>query len=139
MYARLLEASPQYAPARPAGRVLRFYDIPVSAGFGQFLDSDAYQLRPADDWVPRQADFAVRVAGDSMEPRFVDRQWIYVKEQPALEEGELGVFRYDGEAYCKQLGRDEDGTPALLSLNPKYAPLSIVMDEGFAVLGKVVG
>lgn len=139
-YARLLESSPRYALARPApaGRVLRFYDIPVSAGFGQFLDSDDYELRPVEDWVPGEADFAVRVAGDSMEPRFVDRQWIFVKEQPTLEEGELGVFRYDGEAYCKQLGRGPDGTPALLSLNPKYAPIPLLLEEAFAVLGKVV-
>ncbi len=34
----------------------------------------------------------MRVAGDSMTPRFVDRQIIYVKQQQTLDEGEIGVF-----------------------------------------------
>lgn len=139
-YARLLAESPRYtekAP-RPKLRQLRFYDIPVSAGHGQFLDSDRCEWREVDDSVPGDADYSVWVSGDSMEPRFIDRQWIYVREQETIQPGEIGVFFYDGESYCKVFTYVDD-QPVLVSLNPKYEPIVVSMAEDFRVMGKVVG
>ncbi|MDL2293673.1 LexA family transcriptional regulator [Ruminococcaceae bacterium OttesenSCG-928-D13] len=141
-YARLLEGSADYArPTRPARArgTLRYYTIPVSAGLGQFLDSDDYEDREREGWEPSDADFAVPVAGDSMEPRIINGQWIFVKEQEMLESGEIGVFRYDGESYCKVLRFDNDGRPVLHSLNAAYEPLPVRLVDTFAVIGKVVG
>lgn len=139
-YGRLLEESPKYTIARPTGerRTLRFYSAPVSAGLGQFLDSDDYEEREVGDWAPAEADFAIRVAGNSMEPLIVNHQWIFVREQKSLNDGEIGVFIYDGESYCKELGRDDTGRPVLLSLNPEYEPLEIRIEDAFWVVGKVV-
>lgn len=140
-YAHLLEESPRYAlaAAPPAQkRKLLFYDIPVSAGRGQFLDSDRCEWREVGRDVPAEADYAVRIAGDSMEPRYEDRQWIFVHEQQDIDPGEIGIFLYDGESYCKKLG-EADGKPALFSLNPQYSPIMITLFESFHVLGKVVG
>lgn len=139
-YTRLLAESPRYtekAP-RPKLRQLRFYDIPVSAGHGQFLDSDRCEWREVDDSVPADADYSVWVSGDSVEPRFIDRQWIYVREQESLNPGEIGIFLYDGESYCKVLDY-EGGQPVLISLNPKYAPIVVTMADELRVMGKVVG
>ena len=58
--------------------------MPVSAGPGAFLDSDSYEELEVDESVPASADYAVRISGDSMTPRFVDRQIVFVKEQPTL-------------------------------------------------------
>ena len=140
-YARLLEDSPRYAvpAAKPAGRAIPFYELPVSAGLGQFLDSDRFELREVDGTVPHDAEYAVPVAGDSMEPRFVDKQWIFVKEQHTLEEGDIGVFLYDGESYCKVYSTGTDGCPVLRSLNPAYEPIRAGLIDTFRVLGKVVG
>lgn len=67
-YVRVLEASGLYAETKPsAARTLPLYDLAVSAGTGQFLDGESYELIDSYD-APRRADFAVRVAGDSMEP-----------------------------------------------------------------------
>lgn len=139
-YARLLEQTRQYLPEAEtaAPRMLRYYDIPVSAGSGQFLDSDRFELRPVDNSVPAGADYSVRVAGDSMEPRFVDKQWVYVRRQETLADGEIGIFYYDGESYCKVLARGEGGL-RLVSLNPAYAPIPVRLADSFRVLGKVVG
>lgn len=145
-FALLLEQAPQYRAAATAPapapqvptRLLRFYQLPASAGFGQFLDDEVYELREVDSQVPPQADYAVRVAGNSMEPRFADGQWLYVQQQNTLQPGETGLFLYDGEAYCKQLGQ-QGGLPALLSFNAAYSPIVVAMPQELRVLGKVVG
>ena len=113
---------------------IRIYDAPAAAGTGNLLDSYSYELMPVDDTVPKGADFAVRVSGDSMEPRFVDGQTVFVKEQSVLQVGEIGVFAVDGDAYIKKLGHSE-----LLSLNPHYKPIPITEHNTVHTFGKVVG
>ena len=83
------------------------------------------------------ADFGVRIAGDSMEPRFVHGQSVWVHRQETLRSGEIGVFLYDGSAYLKQLRRD-GGRVFLHSLNPAYADLEVSDALPLRVLGKAV-
>ncbi len=141
-YIRLLEQDAEFSlhpreRRSVAIRTIPLYDLPVSAGTGQFLDSSDYTLIEVDETVPLSATFAVRVSGDSMEPRFIDRQIVYVKPQQTLEDGEIGVFLLNGNAYCKQLGGGEK--PFLRSLNPAYAPIPVDEFAALRVLGKVVG
>ena len=119
---------------RPTRRFIRLYDIPVAAGTGNFLDSESYEDFEVDETVPDDADFAVRVSGDSMTPRFINRQIIFIREQKWLDEGEIGIFGLNGESYIKKLGHGE-----LLSLNRTYKPIPILEDDAFYVFGKVVG
>ena len=58
----------------PTLRLLPVYLQPASAGTGQWLDDDASELTEVDDSVPSKAEFGVRIAGDSMEPRFINGQ-----------------------------------------------------------------
>ena len=141
-YLRLLAADNEFAavPHVRQERQLRaipLYDLPASAGTGQFLDSSDYELIEVDDTVPLSATFAVRISGDSMLPRFVDQQIVYVKQQQTLSVGEIGIFFLNGDAYCKQLGGDHENV-ALVSLNQKYKPIVIKEDDELRVLGKVV-
>ena len=115
-------------------RLLRLYDIPVSAGLGNYLDGSNYEMIEVDDLVPDSADYAVRVNGDSMMPRFVDQQIIFIHEQPALDEGEIGIFCLNNDAYLKKLGRG-----CLISLNSEYDLIPIREHDDLKVFGKVVG
>ena len=140
-YIRLLKGDAAFGEEAPAvrkpGRVIPLYDLPVSAGTGQFLDSSDHRLLELPEEVPRGADYAVRISGDSMEPRYADRQVVYVQRQETLEPGETGIFLYRGDAYCKVLGRD-GGKPALLSLNKRYDPIRVAEEEDLRVLGRVL-
>ena len=118
-------------------RTLPLYELPVSAGTGQFLDSDSYELIEVDESVPLSATFAVRISGDSMTPRYADKQIIYIKQQQTIENGECGIFSLNGNAYCKVLAGDTD--VKLESLNSKYSPISVGEYDEFRVIGKVVG
>ena len=118
-------------------RLLRLYDLPVSAGAGNFLDDSGYTEIEAPSYVPVAVDFALRVSGDSMEPHILDGQVIWVKEQEVLDTGDIGIFSYSGDVYCKKL--IADGRRAYLrSLNPSYEDIEIKEDFGFKVIGKVV-
>ncbi len=139
-YADLLKESKRYAyvPEPTPARAMRLYDLPVSAGTGSFLDESTYSLIDADASVPASADYAVKVRGDSMVPRFYDGQIVWIHEQPDLASGEIGIFFYEGESYIKQLERNH-GALRLISLNPSYSPIEIRDFESFRIFGKVVG
>ena len=120
-----------------APRILRLYDIPASAGTGSFLDDSSYEMIEAPDYVPAGADFALRVSGDSMEPLFQDGQVIWVRGQEVLNSGDIGIFTYFDDVYCKKLVIDGDKA-YLRSLNPNYADIEIKDSFGFKSIGKVV-
>ena len=137
-YADLLRASGLYTPRETdRERVLPLYTLAVSAGTGQFLDSEDFENVTVGAETPETADYGVRVAGDSMEPRYRDGQTVWVQYRRSLRSGEIGVFLYDGNAYLKQLLVDEQGV-RLHSLNPAYADLRVNSEGDLRVLGKAV-
>ena len=141
-YIDLLERSGLYGSADACNvavlRSLPLYHLPVSAGTGQFLDSDDHELIDVGSEVPASASFGVRISGDSMSPRFADGQIVWVQPQETIRQGEIGIFLYNGDAYCKKFGT-ENGQPVLISLNKAYSSLYINENSEFRVFGKVVG
>lgn len=143
-YKKLLIASGLYAPIKLEERVIPFrrrtapmYDIGASAGTGQFLDSDSYEMVEVPDAVPVSATFGLRVCGDSMEPTLEDGQAIWVHMQPALESGEVGIFYLDGNAYVKEYRQTKKGV-FLVSHNEKYKPIPIKEYSEARIYGKVI-
>ncbi len=120
------------------GRVLPLYRLAVSAGTGEFLDGEGYDAVEVGEEVSPLADFGVRIAGDSMEPRFVHGQIVWVRRQETLRPGEIGVFLYNGAGYCKRLER-RGGRVELVSLNSAYPPIRVGPADELRVFGRVVG
>jgi phage repressor protein C with HTH and peptisase S24 domain len=123
----------------PAGlrrRSIGLYDMPVSAGVGEFLaDSTRIEdISIPDDPRTAEADYALRINGDSMEPKYHSGDVILIQTTDTVEEGELGVFVLDGSGYFKKYGGDH-----LISLNPKYPPIPLKDFEDVACCGRVVG
>ena len=139
-YIQLLVDSGKYQKATiiPFHRTIRLYDIPASAGLGNFLDGDNFTEIEVGEEVPETADFGIRISGDSMEPRFVNGQIVWVQKQETLNNGEIGIFFLDGNAYCNKLQDDEKGL-YLISLNRKYEPIAVTENQTFKIFGKVVG
>lgn len=105
---------------------------------GELLDGTDYDTVEVGDEVSPNADFGVRIAGDSMEPRFVHGQIVWVHRQETLRSGEIGVFLYNGAGYCKRFER-APGRVELVSLNPRYAPIRVAEGDELRVFGRVVG
>ena len=114
---------------------LPLYMLPVSAGTGAFLDdSYAESIDVRASFATEQADFALRVSGNSMEPRFKNGDVVLVRQQNAVLFGELGIFIGDGEGYFKRFMGDR-----LHSLNPEYPDIPLRRFDDFFCCGKVVG
>ena len=120
--------------SEPIKRKIRLYDNPPAAGDGNYLDNVSYEEIEVDNTVPDNADFAIRVSGDSMEPQFTDRQIVYIKRQETLDIGDYGIFVLNGDSFIKELGKGE-----LVSLNPKYNAIPVNEYDSFHIFGKVVG
>lgn len=85
---------------------------------------------------------ALRIHGDSMEPRMTEGDVVIVRVQDTIESGEVGVFIVNGdEATCKRVKKTPDGI-MLISNNPSYEPMFFsnqqVQELPVRVFGKVV-
>lgn len=138
-YKDLLLRSPQFREdTMPVLRVLPVYLQPASAGTGQWLDDDEAEQMEVDDSVPASAQFGVRLAGDSMTPRFADGQIVWAKPAETAENGTIVLCYLNGQGYCKKLRCDGQGV-ALVSLNPAYKPIPVGAEDEFRIMGIVVG
>jgi SOS-response transcriptional repressor LexA len=118
-----------------AKRTLPLYDLPVSAGTGVMLDTDtADEILVSDNSRTREADYALRISGNSMEPRYRDGDILLVQETDTLEFGELGIFILDGNGFFKVFGGDR-----LYSLNPEYGDILLKDFEEARIAGRVIG
>jgi repressor LexA len=122
-------------PDRTRWVELPFQLLKASAGSGQFLDVESFETRTFKN-PPVTADFALQISGDSMEPKFSDEETVFVHQQPDLEDGQIGIFVFNGEGYIKQMDRKGH---SLISLNAKYDPILITGSDQFRIVGKVVG
>ena len=120
---------------------IQLYEIPASAGTGMLITDDIpYEIKQVDLTIApqaRKADFALYVRGDSMEPVYYDGDIVFIKEQPYIDNGQIGIFIYDDEAYIKKYSIQEDGT-YLVSLNKNYKPIKIEENICFKICGLVL-
>lgn len=87
-----------------------------------------------------KADFALQAVGDSMTGAQIDDQdYVYIRSQPEVENGEIAAVLIGEEATLKKVYLEGD-TLTLLPANPKYSPLVFVKKEinQVRILGKAV-
>lgn len=134
------------APIRPLGRYageqvrtgrrsILLYELPVSAGVGVYLDeTTAENITIPDNEKTAEADYALRISGNSMEPKYHDGDVLLVRHSDGVDVGELGIFLLDGCGFFKVFGGDK-----LISLNPDYAPILLKDFSDVQCKGLVVG
>lgn len=118
-----------------ARKTVLLYDLPVSAGPGVYLDdSTCDEISIPDNERTASTDFALRIRGNSMEPKYRDGDILLVEDTDSVEIGELGIFILDGNGYFKKFGGDR-----LISINSEYGDI-LLRDYAEAVCcGRVVG
>jgi repressor LexA len=103
--------------------------IPIEA----ITDVEDYEDIPAS-WAEMGEYVALRIHGDSMEPRFSFGDLLLVQKTQTVEEGDFGVFLLDGAGYVKQYAGNH-----LHSLNPAYEDIPLSDYEDVRCVGRVVG
>ena len=112
-----------------------YYDHPASAGTGQYLND--VRVERIELPVDIDADFVIPIKGDSMEPDYHDGDLVFIQTSVDLNDGVIGVFNYNGDAYIKQLVIDKEQA-YLHSLNQAYKDMPITPETDFRIIGEVV-
>ena len=136
-YTRVMKerAATPYSLDAPATRKIKLYDTPASAGTGSYLFGDQYsEITIYMNSKTEDADFAVRVYGDSMMPRFENGDILLIEGADSVGNGELGIFSINGDSYFKKYGGDR-----LISLNPRYKDILLRDNDRISCFGKVIG
>lgn len=88
-----------------------------------------------------RCDFSLTCHGDSMVDAGIhDKDVVYIRIQPVVENGEIAAVRIDGEATLKRVYYNP-GTLTLMPANPAYAPMVYTGSqlEEVHIEGKAVG
>lgn len=135
-YVTMLAETPKYTdtPLDKVQTSIIYYDVPVSAGTGQFLSDSGYIMLDVTETPPDGAEFIVRVCGSSMEPTYKDGDKLYIAPTEQVQLGDIGIFSVNGEVFVKEYGAAQ-----LISHNPDYEPIGIKEDDNVHCFGKVVG
>lgn len=151
-------AAPKHLPrSRMHMPVLRSVLVNInkaSAGTGDYLDEEVFETRELPETLVPDVpfDFAVQVDGNSMEPSFMNGQYVFIQCCSRLYPGEVGLFIVDGDGYIKEYDEESpevqdeflssDGVlhmqPVLVSHNADYAPIKIRPDQDFRIVGRIV-
>lgn len=119
----------------------------ASAGIGD----EAHQYSDEEDMVcfpknriPKGATHAIIIDGHSMEPRFFDKQIVFISAGQDCNDGEYGIYQViqpdKTKVYCKQLQYDEYGRRYLHSVSSQADDPEITEEEGTILncIGKII-
>lgn len=134
------------------GHKTNYIRIPVYGNIAAGIPIEAivdYDPDNADDWeeisqdlAKNGAHIALRIKGDSMEPRMKTGDVVIIRVQPDVESGEIAAVRVNGEEVtCKKITKTEDGI-MLVPLNHDYETrfysASQIAELPVSIIGKVV-
>jgi repressor LexA len=98
---------------------------------------ELYQL--PKDLVGEGTLFMLRVRGESMVLAGVlPSDYVVVRQQPTVEQGEMCAAMIEGEATVKFFRRTRSGEIFLDPANDGYEPIPVPADQGSAIIGRVV-
>ncbi len=132
---------------QPAGVRIPVYGD-TAAGI-PILAIEDFDSDDPDDWeeitpeMARSGEYiALRIKGDSMEPRMKTGDVVIVRLQPTVETGDVAIVRVNGDsATCKKVKKTPEGL-WLIPFNPDYEPVLYrpkeVRDLPVTIIGKVV-
>lgn len=113
-------------------KIIPCYPKLASAGTGEYLFNDI----PVDmiETENNEADFALGVNGNSMEPKFNDGDYVLVKKQSTVNLNDIAIYIIDGECLIKQYKGNR-----LHSLNHEFNDVMFNKNQNIKCVGKVLG
>lgn len=130
-------------PRKPTGATRIPVYGRVAAGIPIEAITDITDFEDISEEMARSGEFiALRIHGNSMQPRMCENDVIIVRRQDDVENGDTAVvFVNGGDATCKKIKKMADGI-MLVSTNPEYEPMYYtnkqINDLPIRILGKVV-
>lgn len=153
MFAKALDTTPAYlmgweeteptpTPQLPKNlSYLNTYDLPLLGSIAAGQPHTQHYEYDDSVSIPSHidADFALTVSGDSMEPVLSNGDIVYVKKTADLYSGQIVVVSIDGDATVKYYQK-LNGNMILQPVNLKYPPIIITKDtpQDIFLVGKAV-
>lgn len=115
----------------------------VRAGYPMEAVENIIDYEEINEETARRGEFfALRIKGDSMEPKFSEGDVVIVRKQETADSGDIVVALVNGDsATIKKLKRHQNGI-TLMPTNPTYEPMYYsneeIMELPVTILGKVV-
>lgn len=105
-------------------RIIQYFQK-VSAGSGELIYEDiSEQITIPDIPKYKRVAYAVKVSGNSMEPKYHDGDMLLIEPACIVDIGEIGIFNVDNKAYVKKRGETE-----LISLNEDYQNIPLTNES----------
>lgn len=83
------------------------FELSACAGSGFYSDGPSNADQEIESPYP-DADYAVKISGNSMEPTISDQSIVFVKAVSELQDGDVGIFVVDGDVMCKRFREEQD-------------------------------
>ena len=130
---------------RPLGvEVERTRNVPlvgeIAAGAPVVADERVESVYPLPrDLVGEGTLFMLKVRGESMiDAGVLPGDFVVVRQQPTVEQGEMCAALLDGEATVKFFRRTRSGEVFLDPANEAFEPIAVDREQDSSILGKVV-
>lgn len=111
----------------------------ASAGKGVFAEQDIIEWMEAPADCCNEDHFWVKIVGASMEPDIFNGDYVLIRRQEELDNGNIGLFVIADEGFCKRY-RHEEGVTELISSNPSFPPMRFVNGRQniVRIIGRVI-
>lgn len=104
--------------------------IPVLGTIAAGIPIEAIEELDSEDWEEIDEEmaatgefYALKIQGDSMEPRFTEGDVVIVRKQEDIESGEIGVVIVNGsDATVKKVMKEDNGIMLVATNNNVYTP-----------------
>lgn len=111
----------------------------IACGKPTFTDEQHETYVETDGHI--QADFCLTCAGDSMEPKLLNGDIVFIRKQPEVNDGQIAAVLIEDEATLKRVYYDKpNNILRLIAENPKYDPFIYSGEQldHIRILGKAV-
>ena len=93
----------------------------IACGEPTFADEQYETFIETDGHI--QADFCLTCDGDSMEPKLMNGDIVFIRKQPEVNDGQIAAVLIEDEATLKRVYYDKpNNVLTLVAENPKYRP-----------------
>ena len=136
-----IHAGREGAGAQSAPRRIPLYRSIEAAGYAAPVPGEDFDYIVDHGDLPPEAEFAVRIHDDSMEPVLHDGSVAYLNHSP-LYAGDIGIFCVGGDMLCRQYYQDPLGVSYLFSLGRGRSGADVICGPGsgkrFICFGRVI-
>lgn len=111
----------------------------AGTGKGTFEEDEILDYLELPNKIGKKGDFGTYVIGDSMSPKILDNDIVFIKKENVLDDGDIGVFKLNENIFIKKFKYNPFTQEIfLVPLNKEYPIISVRSSDDFCIIGKVI-